>query len=100
MADVSEKAKKFASDSAKAKGNYNFVKVVFFPLKSMTKVHLLNVCYCEKIGKIIEKLRSVSLFGQVLHYFRFSVSATNFHLGASLILSDVGCFIKSGAPGV
>ncbi len=38
---------KLASDSGKAKSNYNFVKD-FFSLKSMTKAHLCNLCNGER----------------------------------------------------
>ncbi len=57
MADVLEKAKKkFASDSANAKGTCNFVKD-FLPFKSVTTAHLFYVCNGKKNSKIIEKLR-------------------------------------------
>ncbi len=60
MADVFEKAKRFVSDSAKTKGNCNFVKY-FFLLKS-TKAHLFNICNGENIGK---KMCSVLIFSSV-----------------------------------
>ncbi len=47
MADVLEKAKKFACDSAKAKSNREFVKDVF-SLKSITNTHLFDLCNGEK----------------------------------------------------
>ncbi len=53
MSDIFEKAEKFVSDSAKAKGQLQFCR--FFPLKSMTKVDL---CKNLKIGKINEKLKN------------------------------------------
>ncbi len=43
MADVFEKTKIFASDSANAKGSCNFLKE-FFSVKSTTKAHLFNSC--------------------------------------------------------
>ncbi len=74
MADVFKKAKKFASDSAKAKGNYNLEKIFLFVcLKSMTKARLFNLCTGERIVKINEKLRKnhvrswCSVFSQVFH---------------------------------
>ncbi len=66
MADIFEKAKNFASESAKAKVNCKFIYLfILFYLFYMTAIML-----------------SVSVFGQVLHYFRYSVSATNFYFSA------------------
>ncbi len=82
MADIFEKAKKFASDRAKAKGN--FVKD-FFSLRSITKAHFFNVCNGGKNVKMNEKPGLVWSFSQVFCYFQFPISATNFHCGASLV---------------
>ncbi len=54
----------------------------------MTKAHLFNLCNGEKNGKINEKLTKMRLeLGFQPHVSLFSVSATNFHFGASLVLN-------------
>ncbi len=79
MADVFEKAEKFAKEVPKQEVIVKSVKD-FFPLKSMTKAHYLMYVMVKKLGKKTKnKMHSVSVFSQVLHYLQFSVWTTNFH---------------------
>ncbi len=83
MADVFEKTNKFASYSAKAEGNHNFL---FLKKMSKSMTHFFNLCDgLPKKGQVKGEVQNHIWFWVLVKYFIIFGLATNFYFGVSLI---------------